>query len=142
MRLDDPGNGITRDSVNFFRDNRHRLGELVTAELRFPGFGDPFDPYLMVLRDGAGNEMRLSGCTTGYHGEGPRAAMLVLVEAGFPATDAHVVFTEPTACFARPNPSRHRPAPVDANPPRATPRRAPPRRTVPERGRPDGRELA
>lgn len=102
MRLDDEGNGITRDSVRFFRDHRHELGEITSAELRFPGFGDPFDPYLMVLRDANGNEMRLSGCTTGYNGEGPRAAMQLLVEAGFPATHAQGVFSEPTIVLSRP----------------------------------------
>lgn len=101
MRLDDSGNGVTRDSILFFRDNRDQLGHIVAADVRFPGFGDPFDPFLMVLRDAAGNEMRLSGCTTGYAGEGPRASMQVLVEAGFPLEGARGVFTEPTLALSR-----------------------------------------
>ena len=101
MRLDDSGNGVTRDSVLFFRDNRGRLGPIVSAAVRFPGFADPFDPYLMVLRDAAGNEMRLSGCTTGYAGEGPRGSMQVLVEAGFSAEAARATFTEATLALNR-----------------------------------------
>ncbi len=49
MRLDDDGNGVTRDSLRFFHDNQHKLQGIVLAEVRFPGFTDPFDPYLMVL---------------------------------------------------------------------------------------------
>lgn len=101
MRLDDDGSGVTRDSVRFFRDNRERLGPIVSAAVRFPGFGDPFDPYLLVLRDDAGNEMRLSGCTTGYAGEGPRATMQILVDEGFLAAEARAVFTAPELALQR-----------------------------------------
>ena len=102
MKLDDDGNGVTRDSVRFFRDNRDRLGPIVSAAVRFPGFGDPFDPYLLVLRDAAGNEMRLSGCTTGYAGEGPRATLQILVDEGFPVGEARAVFTAPELTLQRP----------------------------------------
>ncbi len=98
---------MTRDSVRFFHDNQHKLQHIVTAEVRFPGFSDPFDPYLMVLHDAAGNQMRLSGCTAGYVGEGPRAAMQVLVEAGFDAEQARQVFTAPTLRLTREIPPAH-----------------------------------
>jgi len=96
MRYSDEGNGITAESVRFFRDHRHLLGPIVAADLRFPGFDDPPDPYLMMLRDGDGNEIRLSGCTTGYPGEGPRGAMRVLLEAGWPVEESRRVFTAAT----------------------------------------------
>jgi hypothetical protein len=102
MRYADAGNGITRDSVEFFREHRHRLGVIVEASVRFPGFDDPHDPCLMVLRDAAGDEIALSGCTAGYPGEGPRGAMQVLVEAGWPADQAALVFTTPTLRLERP----------------------------------------
>ena len=101
MRLKDHGNGITRDSLQFFREHRHQLGEIVEASVRFPGFEDPYDPYLMVLRDDRGDEMLLSGCTAGYPGEGPRGAMEVLVEAGWPADQAALVFHTATLRLER-----------------------------------------
>ena len=101
MQLKDHGNGITRDSLQFFREHRHQLGDIVEASVRFPGFEDPYDPYLMVLRDDRGDEMLLSGCTSGYAGEGPRGAMQVLVEAGWSADQAGLVFTAPTLRLER-----------------------------------------
>lgn len=101
MRYIDTGNGVTRDSIAFFREHRHRLNRIVEASVRFPGFDDPHDPYLMVLRDDRGDEMLLSGCTAGYPGEGPRGAMQVLVESGWPADQAALVFTMPTLRLER-----------------------------------------
>ena len=105
MRYSDSGNGITADSIAFYRDHQHQLGPIVSAELRFPGFDDPPDPYLMVLRDQAGNEIRLSGCTTGYPGEGPRGAMLVLLEAGWSVEEARQVFSAANLNLARGGPA-------------------------------------
>ena len=82
MDLLDPGAGITRDSLTYYRDHRHELDDLVRITVRFPGFGDPFDPYLMVLTDGHGDRMLLSGCTTGYVGEGPNGSLEILVGEG------------------------------------------------------------
>lgn len=82
MDLLDPGAGITRDSLTYYRDRRHELDGLVAITVRFPGFGDPYDPYLMVLTDGRGDRMLLSGCTTGYVGEGPNGSLEILVGEG------------------------------------------------------------
>jgi hypothetical protein len=101
MRLSDAGTGITRDSLAFYRDHRHELGEAREVTVRFPGYDDPHDPYLMVLRDVAGLEMRLSGCTTGYVGEGPHGTMRVLIEEGCPVVHATVVLSAATARFVR-----------------------------------------
>jgi hypothetical protein len=101
VRYIDTGNGVTRDSIAFFREHRHRLNEIVEASVRFPGFDDPHNPYLMTLRDDRGDELLLSGCTAGYPGEGPRGAMQVLVESGWPADQAALVFTTPTLQLER-----------------------------------------
>lgn len=131
MRLEDAGNGIARESVQFFREHRHLLGEIVEAAVRFPGYDDPFDPYLMVLTDAQGSRMRLSGCTSGYAGEAPRAAMVVLTECGFDPREVQVLFTAATAHF-----TRQPPGPPDhggsvgrnqARPPRASQAAAPSR---------------
>src|SRR5437016_395126 len=101
MRIDDTGNGITKDSLAFYRDHRHRIGDVREVNVRFPGYDDPHDPYLLVLRDGDGNELRLSGCTTGYVGEGPHGSMRVLIEEGVPVAHAMVVLSAATARFVR-----------------------------------------
>jgi hypothetical protein len=116
MRYSDSGNGITADSIAFYRDHQHQLGPIATAELRFPGFDDPPDPYLMVLRDPAGDEIRLSGCTTGYPGEGPRGAMLVLLEAGWSVEEARQVFSAATLRLTRGEPPATRTAVVAERP--------------------------
>lgn len=101
MRIDDQGNGITRESLAFYRDHRHRIGDVREVTVRFPGYDDPHDPYLLALRDGEGNELRLSGCTTGYVGEGPHGTMRVLVDEGVPVVQAMVVLSAATARFVR-----------------------------------------
>jgi hypothetical protein len=91
MHLFDDGGGITADSRNFYRENRHKLGEIVEAQVFFPGSAGP-SPYSCILGDADGNKMWLSGVAAGYSGEGPRLAMEILVEVGFPAEDAREVF--------------------------------------------------
>ena len=103
MRISDPGTGITRESLEFYRDHRHELGDVREVTVRFPGYDDPHDPYLLVLRDSRGDELRLSGCTTGYVGEGPHGTMRLLIEEGCPVVHAMVVLRAATATFAREN---------------------------------------
>ena len=91
MHLFDDGGGITTDSRDFYRDNRHRLGEIIEAQVFFPGSAGP-SPYSCILGDADGNKMWLSGVAAGYAGEGPRLAMEILVEAGFAAEQARDVF--------------------------------------------------
>ena len=101
MRLSDAGNGVSRDSVEFYREHRHELGEITEVTVRFPGYDDPHDPYLLRLRDSVGNEMRLSGCTTGYVGDGPNATMRLLIHEGCPVADAALLLRAATATFSR-----------------------------------------
>ena len=91
MHLFDDGGGISADSRNFFRDNRHKLGEIVEAQVFFPGSAGP-SPYSCILGDDDGNKMWLSGVAAGYAGEGPRLAMEILVEVGFSVEEARDVF--------------------------------------------------
>jgi hypothetical protein len=87
MNYFDNGLGKTGDSLAYYREHRHELGTILTAEVAFPGISEHY-PYCLELRDDRGNRMFLSGVTAGYPGEGPRGAMEVLVDAGFSATDA------------------------------------------------------
>jgi hypothetical protein len=78
----DNGSGVTADSLSYYRDNRHLLGQVIEARVHFPGAGGPY-PYCFELADDQGNHMWLSGVTAGYRGEGPRGAMEILIDAGF-----------------------------------------------------------
>ena len=101
MQISDTGNGVTRDSLAFYRDHRHRIDVLTEVYVRFPGYDDPHDPYLMRLRDQHGDELLLSGCTTGYVGDGPHGSMNVLISEGCPVVQAMVVLSAATARFTR-----------------------------------------
>lgn len=89
----DNGSGVTADSLEYYRDNRHRLGQVVEARVHFPGTGGPY-PYCMELADDVGNHMWLSGVTAGYAGEGPRGAVEILIDAGFAVDRAEAVFRD------------------------------------------------
>lgn len=119
MHLFDDGNGITADSRRFFRDHRHQLGDIVEAQVFFPGSAGP-SPYACILGDTDGNKLWLSGFAAGYPGEGPRAAMEALVEVGFPAEQAREVFTHsPVRLRREPLPSGpHTTARADRQPAR------------------------
>lgn len=97
----DEGVGTTRDSVAFHRDHRHHLGDLARVAVRFPGFDDPHDPFLMVLTDTRGDRLLLSGCTTGYVGEGPHATLQLLVAEGVPVELAMAVTDAARLTLAR-----------------------------------------
>lgn len=86
----DNGSGVTADSLSYYRDNRHLLGDIIEARVHFPGSGGPY-PYCFELADDQGNHMWLSGVTAGYPGEGPRGAMEILVDAGFAVERAKAV---------------------------------------------------
>jgi hypothetical protein len=101
MNYFDNGQGITAESVDYYREHRHELGTFVSAEVSFPGLSEHY-PYCFELRDDRGNRMFLSGLTAGYAGEGPRAAMEILIEAGFPAADAQRVFHDRQVIFRQP----------------------------------------
>jgi hypothetical protein len=101
MNYFDNGLGISADSIAYYRDHRHELGTIVAAQISFPGMSDHY-PYCLELRDDRGNRMFLSGLTTGYAGEGPRGAMEILVDAGFPVVDAQRVMVDRQVVLKQP----------------------------------------
>jgi hypothetical protein len=83
----DTGNGVPRDSVDYFHRHIDALGTIVAADVRDCGDGWP-NPYHLFLYDRAGNQLSLSGCAAGAYGEPAYQATRVLVEAGFDSTQA------------------------------------------------------
>ncbi|BAU28240.1 helix-turn-helix protein [Aneurinibacillus soli] len=102
--------GSTYDSIDFFRENRHKLGQIVHAY----AFFNPIDAAIhnfyvpsqhfkrgvflnietphLVLVDTEGNEMWISGCNCGYGGTGPHGSQTVLQECGFPQKEIDNIF--------------------------------------------------
>jgi hypothetical protein len=101
MNYFDNGLSITTESIAYYRDHRHDLGAIIAAEVSFPGISDHY-PYCLELRDDRGNRMFLSGLTAGYPGEAPRAAMEVLIDAGFPVADAKRVMHDRQVVLGQP----------------------------------------
>jgi hypothetical protein len=98
----DDGRGSAAASLGFYREHAHRLGDVVEAIVRFPGWDEDGPPaHHLMLRSAAGDQLYLSGAAAGYPGEGPRIAMQVLVESGFPAEQARLGFTEPQLRLTR-----------------------------------------
>jgi hypothetical protein len=94
MDLYDDAEGNTSLSLAFYRDHRHQLGPMRRAALTFPG-ATP-GAYTCILTDIHGTRMHLSGVTCGYVGDGPRAAVEILLECDFTLADAARAFTDYT----------------------------------------------
>lgn len=120
MNYFDDGLGVTADSIAYYREHRHRLGAVVAAEVSFPGLSGHY-PFCFELRDARGNRMFLSGLAAGYPGEGPRGAMQVLVDAGFPAAEAQRVFHDRQVLLRQPGWPPEPPLPPVERPIRARP---------------------
>jgi hypothetical protein len=113
MNYFDDGRSNTADSLTYYRDHRHNLGTIVTAEVAFPGLSEHY-PYCFELRDDRGNRMFLSGLTAGYAGDAPRAAMEVLVDAGFGVVESQRVFSDRQVTLRQPSwPPEPLPPPFD-----------------------------
>jgi hypothetical protein len=101
MNLFDDGQGDIQASIAYFRDHRDELGCIIAAEISAPGLSDHY-PYCLELRDDRGNRLFLSGPSAGYPGDASRAAMAILVDAGFKAVDAQRVFRDRQVILRQP----------------------------------------
>ncbi len=73
------GRGATDPSKAFFLLNRHRLGPIQRAVMTDYTFRN--DP--LSLFDANKRAIALSGCSSGYDGEGPHGTLFVLRLSGF-----------------------------------------------------------
>ncbi len=91
MILKDAGDGCTEFSISFFRQHHHQLGVITYIEMT------DCDDWPLHIKDDAGNEIWLSGCTSGYGGEGPHGTHTILKECDinlpFEFIKTHRIFT-------------------------------------------------
>lgn len=80
----DDGYGITQTSLAFFRERRECIGSIVGVTM----LADPSEdggwttyPFRIIGEDA---EIWLSGCNSGYGGEGPHGSITILKELGYP----------------------------------------------------------
>jgi len=90
--LKDNGHGITRNSLDFWRANKDKIGPVLSVEVRDDLYveqspeGYPLEyPCAIYGTDGI---IFLSGCTCGYGGEGPSGTAKVLEDIGVLPEDA------------------------------------------------------
>jgi len=81
--LKDDGYGTTVESLRFFRKCRDYLGEILSVEMIYYYKDEEWVEYPLHII-GSLAEMRLSGCNSGFGGEGPHGSVTVLRELGYP----------------------------------------------------------
>ena len=99
MILKDEGHGITRRSLEFWQENKSRLGEPLSVYARKngvyhemvddDGMSYPLEWNVMII--GTQDDILLSGCTCGYGGEGPNGTAKILAELGIPIETAREI---------------------------------------------------
>jgi len=72
--------GIAEPGIQLLEKVRHRYGTFALAEM---GCHEHSAYNYLKLTDEAGNELHLSGCTSGYRGTGPFGTYEVLKKLGF-----------------------------------------------------------
>jgi len=76
----DDGNGVTEESLSYFREHRDRIGDVWGVTML--DYKDRYVKYPLRIQ-GALGEVWLSGCRAGYGGEGPHGTHVVLQELGY-----------------------------------------------------------
>jgi hypothetical protein len=80
--------GITWQSEALYHKVKDKFGKFTSASIK-----GEYDP--LILKDEHGNELHLSGCSSGYTGTGPHGTLEVLNDAGF-KIDRRFVFSAKT----------------------------------------------
>lgn len=94
MMLRDSGHGITEQSLQFWHENKDKIGRVEALEASFePLMIDVDDDETGIFEwnveiRGSGGSIFLSGCNCGYGGEGPNGTATILAELGVPIDEA------------------------------------------------------
>lgn len=88
LLLKDNGHGITEQSLKFWHDNKDKIGDVKTLEASFEPLALDYDDLGMLEYNveikGSKGSILLSGCNSGYSGEGPNGTAKILAELGVP----------------------------------------------------------
>lgn len=88
--LRDNGAGITVESLKFWNENKDRIGKITHVEVSFESLlseereenGITYPTEYNFIAFGSNGAVLLSGCNSGYFGEGPHGTAKILVELG------------------------------------------------------------
>ena len=82
MIIEDAGHGITRKSLDLYKARKKELGKIISIQAS----REPLDEHehTMII-SGTEGFMKLSGCTSGYGGEGPNGTRQILETLGVPS---------------------------------------------------------
>ena len=98
----DPGHGVTETSLKFYYAMKSEIGEVRTVEGSFepletipnPDYPQASLEYNLRITGHLG-AILLSGCNSGYSGEGPNGTRQILVELGMDRERARRTMTMP-----------------------------------------------
>lgn len=79
--------GITECSERLFDKTRNKFKRFVKATMEKRNSNERY----LILRDEEGNQLHLTGCTSGYGGTGPMGTLYVLNRAGFNIDARYVI---------------------------------------------------
>ena len=100
MNYYDDGGGITVRSLEFWHENKHRIGEVLSLEASLEPLRTADGELRTTMTDltgfeewnveikGENGSIFLSGCNCGYGGEGPNGTAKILAELGLPIEKA------------------------------------------------------
>jgi len=100
MILKDSGGGITRESLEFWNQNKSKIGLPIRLEASFEGLhtedrktdsGITYPVEYNCVIHGYLGDILLSGCNCGYGGEGPNGTARILAELGLPLEQARSI---------------------------------------------------
>lgn len=104
--LKDSGHGVTRQSLEFWRRNRSRIGDILSIEVRddlhCESHPDGYPVEYTCMITGADGVIYLSGCTCGYAGEGPNGTARLLTDIGVPPEEARRMMQANVVCYHTP----------------------------------------
>jgi hypothetical protein len=105
----DNGGGVTRKSLEYWKQEKHRIGAVLKVEAAFEPLekvpatynGDgAFNSVIHYTKDynvqitGTDGVIMLSGCNSGYGGEGPNGTRAILEELGISHEEAVSLMTQ------------------------------------------------
>lgn len=99
LTIKDGGGGVTRKSLELWNKDKHRIGKIQRIEVSREALRQEDKKYkdttyvvdYTFIAYGENGELWLSGCNSGYGGEGPSGTARILTEFGFPLDQTRLI---------------------------------------------------